>query len=193
MITDPVPRSRAKRAEYDRSDKCATLELKGENQLHPLAREIESAMAAMAKIKVRSTSSDLLTEMAGLFNVSLPSVRVLDARPLRVYETGSSELFGDYDLSTALIRVWMRTAVQKRVTSFGTFLHTLCHEFCHHLDIRQLGFPNTFHTRGFYQRTAILYHHCKGTPFRPLVWHRMPNGRWRIDWVQMRRLRSRTD
>ena len=33
-----------------------------------------------------------------------------------------------------LIRVWMRTAVRKGVTSRGTFLTTLCHEFCHHLD-----------------------------------------------------------
>jgi hypothetical protein len=26
----------------------------------------------------------------------------------------------------------MRTAVRQEVTSYGTFLSTLCHEFCHH-------------------------------------------------------------
>jgi hypothetical protein len=47
---------------------------------------------------------------------------------------GRTFVFGDYDPETSVIRVWMRTAVRKEVTSFGTFLSTLCHEFCHHLD-----------------------------------------------------------
>ncbi|MGA8701047.1 MAG: hypothetical protein WB625_05320 [Candidatus Sulfotelmatobacter sp.] len=41
-----------------------------------------------------------------------------------------SELFGDYTPETMLIRVWMKTAVRKEVTSFGAFLSTLSHEFC---------------------------------------------------------------
>jgi hypothetical protein len=32
-----------------------------------------------------------------------------------------------------LIRIWMRTAVQQRVSSPAPFLSTLRHEFCHHL------------------------------------------------------------
>ncbi len=34
----------------------------------------------------------------------------------------------------------MRTAVRKHITSPGTFLSTLCHEFCHHLDYEKFGF-----------------------------------------------------
>lgn len=67
-------------------------------------------------------------------------VRVLAARPLRVPEYSTTELFGDYQPDTMLIRIWMRTVVRKGVTSFGTFLCTLCHEFCHHMDIQKLGF-----------------------------------------------------
>jgi hypothetical protein len=37
--------------------------------------------------------------------------------------------------------------VRKQVTSFGTFLSTLCHEFCHHLDYQQFGFRGSWHTR----------------------------------------------
>jgi hypothetical protein len=48
----------------------------------------------------------------------------------------------------------MRTAVRKDVTSFGTFLRTLCHEFCHHLDFQKFGFNDSWHTRGFYERAA---------------------------------------
>ncbi len=52
-----------------------------------------------------------------------------------------------------LIRLWMRTAVRKEVTSFGTFLNTLCHEFCHHLDFHRFGFP----TRGIHgASTSVL-------------------------------------
>lgn len=38
--------------------------------------------------------------------------------------------FGDYHPGTMLICICARTAVRKEITSFGTFLHTLCHEFC---------------------------------------------------------------
>ena len=62
---------------------------------------------------------------------------------------------------TMLIRVWMRTAVRKEVTSFGTFVSTLCHEFCHHLDFQKFGFRDSWHTRGFYERAAALYHHAR--------------------------------
>jgi hypothetical protein len=113
---------------------------------------------------------------------------VLAARPLRVRENRwATELFGDYHLEQKLIRVWMRTAVQKRVTSFGTFLATLCHEFCHHLDCERFGFRDTPHTRGFYERAAALYHHAQSTPAKRLFWATLPNGRWRIDWPRTNR------
>jgi len=72
---------------------------------------------------------------------------VLAARPLKVRESWTTELFGDYHPATMLIRVWMRTAVRKEVTSFGTFLSTLCHEFCHQLDFQKFGFADSWHTR----------------------------------------------
>ena len=193
MITDPRPRNNKKRAEYDGSDKMATLVVLTGSRLHALALDIETAMSSELKARVQTTCNEFLAEAARTFNVPRPSVRVLSARPLRVYETGLSELFGDYQVKTALIRVWMRTAVQKRVTSFGTFLSTLCHEFCHHLDIQRLGFPSSYHTRGFYERTAVLYHYCRGTPLRHLVWRRIPNGRWQIDWARLRRPTIRID
>jgi hypothetical protein len=86
-----------------------------------------------------------------------------------------------------LIRVWMRTAVRKEVTSFGTFVSTLCHEFCHHLDFQKFGFRDSWHTRGFYERAAALYHHARGTPLKKLFWIPMTGGRWRIDWQRTNR------
>ncbi|MBZ5497513.1 MAG: hypothetical protein LAP85_14015 [Acidobacteriia bacterium] len=186
MITDPVPRSSKRRVEYESSDAMIALAVPGDGRFHALALEVEATLASGSTRPVRAACTALLSEAARFYGVAQPDVRVLAARPLRVYETGATELFGDYDPRTALIRVWMRTAVQRRVTSFGTFLSTLCHEFCHHLDMLRFGFTGTPHTRGFYQRAAVLYHHCRGTPLRPLIWRRILRGRWQIDWARMR-------
>jgi hypothetical protein len=187
MITEKVPRGIARKKEYERSDAVKTLPLPLDERLRSLAAEIEAAMQRGTSPPVRSACLAFFSEAARFYAVSPPKIRVLASRPLRVYETGHTELYGDYDLLSTEIRVWMRTAVRHQVTSFGTFLSTLCHEFCHHLDRRLFGFSGTPHTRGFYERTAVLYHHCRGTPFRPLVWRYHPRGFWQIDWSAMRR------
>ena len=115
-------------------------------------------------------------------------MRVLGARPRSVWEGGHSELFGDYDFEEKRIRIWMRTAVLGKVTSYRGLLHTLLHEFCHHLDREKFGFLETPHTRGFHARVDELYHLALATPpesRRPLVWIRMGNA-WRIDWSRLR-------
>ncbi len=186
MITDPVPKSGRRRADYERSDRMIAMALPPDECLHRLALAIESVLEAGTAPPVRTSCAAFLSEASRFYGVQKPQIKVLASRPIRVYESGSSELFGDYEPRTALIRVWMRTAVQHRVTSFGTFLSTLCHEFCHHLDIHLYNLPATPHTRGFYQRTAVLYHHCRGTPLRPLVWRSIPRDRYQIDWSRMR-------
>jgi hypothetical protein len=102
-------------------------------------------------------------------------------------ESWTSELFGDYSPDVMLIRVWMRTAVRKEVTSFGTFLNTLCHEFCHHLDYQKFGFAYSWHTRGFYERAGSLYHCVRGTVPNRLFWSPVARGRWRINWPMTNR------
>jgi hypothetical protein len=187
VITDTIPRAAARRKEYERSDSLKTIPLPGDSRLYGHTERIQEAMKDGATPPVRIACEAFFLEVAQFYEVPPPKIRVLASRPRRVYETGSSELFGDYDLLTMEIRIWMRTAVRHRVTSFGTFLSTLCHEFCHHLDRQLLGFPSTLHTRGFYERTAVLYHHCQGTPFRPLVWRYHRRGFWQIDWSAMQR------
>jgi len=140
---------------------------------------------------VRQACEEFLSLASSFYKVLQPGIRVLAARPLRVREGGSSiELFGDYSPETMVSRLWIRTAIRKQVTSFGTFFSTLCHEFCHHLDCQRFGFPESWHTRGFYERTAALYHHTRGTPAKRLFWVRMPGERWRIDWPRTLLARS---
>src|SRR5947209_4884998 len=136
---------------------------------------------------IRNACAEFLAATSEFYRTPNCNVRVLAARPLRVRENWATELFGDYNPETMLIRVWMRTAVRKEITSSGTFLSTLCHEFCHHLDFQRFAFPDSWHTRGFYERTATLYHYARDTAPKRLFWAPVSGGRWRIDWPRTNR------
>jgi hypothetical protein len=186
MLTDAPPRKTRLRFFLD-SDRLNAIPLPDDQRLMKIAGAIEAAMKADDTNNVRQVCDDFLGTAADFYQVPRCGIRVLAARPLRVREHSTLELFGDYQPETKVIRVWMRTAIRKDVTSFGTFLSTLCHEFCHHLDFLKFGYGDSWHTRGFYERTAALYHHAKGTPRKKLVWAPAPRQRWRIDWPRTNR------
>jgi hypothetical protein len=186
MLTDAPPR-KANRSGFLESDRIKTLDLPKDEYLSRIAKSIEDAMKAGKTADVRRACAEFLAIASEFYEVPACGARVLAGRPLRVREHWSTELFGDYTPETMLIRVWMRTAVRKEVTSFGTFLSTLCHEFCHHLDYQKFGFHDSWHTRGFYERAAALYHHARGTPPKRLFWVPVTRGRWRIDWQRTKR------
>jgi hypothetical protein len=186
MLTDAPPRTQA-REQFVRSDPITKLDLPHEDSLLVDAKSIEAALKFGKTSIVRAACAEFLADASKLYQVRSCGIRVLAARPLRVHEHSSTELFGDYDPATMLIRVWMRTAIRKEITSFGTFLSTLCHEFCHHLDFQWFGFSDSWHTRGFYGRAAGLYHDARGTPAKKLFWIPVSHGRWRIDWPRTNR------
>ena len=186
MLTDAAPR-KANRAGFLESDRIRTLDLPQDGRLLTISKSIEVAMKLGTSADVRRACAEFSEATSQFYKISDCDIRVLAARPLRVRESWSSELFGDYNPETMMIRVWMRTAVRKEVTSFGTFLSTLCHEFCHHLDFQKFGFPDSWHTRGFYERAAALYHHARATPPKRLFWVPVAGGRWLIDWPRTNR------
>jgi hypothetical protein len=186
MLTDAPPR-KSDLVQFQESDRITTLDLPDNDSLSAIAKSIESAMKAEQIAAVRSACARFLASASHFYQVSDCNVRVLAARPLRVREHWTTELFGDYDPEANLIRVWMRTAVRKEVTSYGTLLSTLCHEFCHHLDFQKFGFRDSWHTRGFYERAAVLYHHARGSQQKRLFWVPISGGRWRIDWPKTNR------
>lgn len=189
MVTDPPPRARKARQQFDASDALTSLsQLPDARELQSRAAAFQQAVARGEPKEVKSAGESILDLLARTYAVPRPALRVLGARPRMVWEGGHSELFGDYDFELRRIRIWMRTAVLGKVTSWRGLLHTLLHEFGHHLDRERLGFPDTPHTRGFHARTDDLYHVALATPpeaRRPLVWIRI--GRiWRVDWSKLR-------
>ncbi len=188
MITDPLPRRAALKGEYARSDTLRDLPLPEAAALTQAAEAIEAALADGDRAAVERTANALGRLVAEAQGIAPPPIAVLGVRPHRTSEgLCIYEKFGDYDLGTAQIRVWMRTAMRHKVTAFGTLLHTLCHELCHHTDVVGLGFSDTPHTRGFYERASILYHHARRTPRKTLVWVGLSGGRYRIDWQRTMR------
>ncbi len=185
MLTDAVPRK--DRAEYLKSDRIKNLDLPSDRRLQEITTRIETAMKVGGMPEVRRQCDEFLAVASQFYKVPCCGIRVLASRPLRVRENWTTELFGDYTPHTMIIRVWMRTAVRKEITSFGTFLSTLTHEFCHHLDFQLFPFPDSWHTRGFYERAAALYHHARGTARKRLFWVPMGHERWRIDWQKTAR------
>src|SRR5215475_6034720 len=181
MFTDAPPRKRNLES-FRESDRRNIVPLPSDQRLQSSAALIEAAMRGGTTRDVQHGCAEFLRMAANFYGVPQCGIRVLAARPLRVRERSVTELFGDYDPDTLVIRVWKRTAIRKETTSFGTFFSTLCHEFCHHLDFHELGLRDSWHTRGFYERTAMLYHHARGTPPKALVWVPVRGRRWRVDW-----------
>jgi len=189
LITDPLPRTAALRKEYTASDAQQTLALPEAAILQTSAHALEEALRSGERAPVKKAGDRLLDLLAGHYQVKRPALSVLGSRPHSTIEGQYSwELFGDYTPDTEKIRVWMRTAVLGKVTSYRGLLNTLLHEFCHHLDVRSLGYANTPHTRGFFWRIDHLYHLALDTPpekRKPLVWIKSGSA-WRVDWRKLR-------
>lgn len=125
---DGHPPRKKNRESFAISDRAKALELPRDGQLVRLAGSIESTMKTAATGDVRASCAEFLGTVADFYKVAPCAIRVLAARPLRVREYSTTELFGDYHPSTVLIRVWTKTVVRKEITSFGTVLSALCHE-----------------------------------------------------------------
>ncbi|MBX9567801.1 MAG: hypothetical protein K2X77_02855 [Candidatus Obscuribacterales bacterium] len=187
MKTDKLPKARSEMEEYARSEKLLSLPLPPPEQLREYAIELKQALVDEDRTEILATSKLLLNTLSDYFAVPRPKTKILSVRPLEVHGEWEFQTFGDYDTETAVLRLWMKTAKQKKTSAYGTFLNTLVHEFCHHLDVVQLEFPNTFHTRGFYERVAELYHHIQDTPPKKIVWQRFSDGTYAVDWAKTMR------
>jgi len=141
---------------YRRSDAIARLDLPPGVDAGTCVARIRDALARDERAAVRATSQALIDALAAGYRVPGIRVRVLAQRPAD--ETG--ELHGLYEPEDegerARITVWMRTAARRDVVAFKTFLRTLVHELCHHLDYELYKLPETFHTEGFYKRESTL-------------------------------------
>jgi hypothetical protein len=148
---------RKDRAIYDRSDGIPSIRLPQPSLLWPLGPVLETALLRDDKRAVQAACTVLARGITVMLKVEPVEVVVLAVRP----SLATAELHGLYTREPGRIpriRVWMRTVRHKRVVAFRTFLRTLLHEVCHHLDYTVLRLPESFHTQGFFKRESSLFH-----------------------------------
>ena len=149
--------SRSQQTTYLKSDGIAQLRLRHPAELWPLVAAVEAALASESRAQTQAAGERLIRGLTDDVGVQAVRVEVLAARPHARW----GELHGLYEAPRGgrpKITLWMRTAKQRRVVAFRTFLRTLLHEVGHHLDYTLLNLPDSFHTEGFYKRESSLFH-----------------------------------
>lgn len=148
--------SAAKRRVYDRSDTLNVPPLHAE-ELMPLGVRLQAMLEAADQAGVRKAAQALADALGAQLDLPAVRISVLRTRPQR----GGSEYHGYYDGADdgkpARITVWMFTARRRQVVAHRTFLRTLVHELCHHLDFEGFRLDESFHTEGFYRRESALF------------------------------------
>ena len=159
MVFDYYNRlSARKQSVYRQSDAIIAVNLPDAGILQPPASALVEALKSENRTTVQRQSQQIADGIVGQLQVPPLRIQVLAVRPSADW----GELHGLYlpeeDGKTAKIQLWMRTAKHKRVVAFKSYLRTLLHEICHHLDYELYKFPETFHTEGFYNRESSLFH-----------------------------------
>jgi hypothetical protein len=117
---------------------------------------LRAALVADDRPTVQRIAQAIADALTAGYRVPALRIKVLAARPSDDY----GELHGLYEpaegRARSVITLWMRTAQRRQVVAFKSFLRTLCHEICHHLDYELFALEETFHTEGFYKRESSL-------------------------------------
>lgn len=154
--------SRRDQHTYRLSDAVGAIELEDPESFQEVVYWLEEALEGGRRREVERAAGALCDAVTEALNVAPTECRVLSTRPR---ERNGSELHGMYtpfENGESMIEVWMRTAAKGQVVRFRTFLRTLVHELCHHLDYELLELDNTFHTPGFFQRESSLFRQLVG-------------------------------
>lgn len=143
---------------YRASDKIEEVDLKDSQFLLPFVRDVQAALQSKQKANVLHASQALTNQITLQLKIPPIKVKVLTSRPHNNY----GELHGLYEpvsrkTKVAEISVWMLTAKRKQVVAFKTYMRTLFHEICHHLDYEYYKLEDSFHTEGFFKRESSLY------------------------------------
>jgi hypothetical protein len=156
--------SAARKRVYRQSDAVRSVQLKPGPPFGPMLHEIQAALELEKRTGLQRVCQTFLDQLTARLDVPAVKVRVRSVRPSGRW----GELHGLYepgeDGAQSVISVWMRTVARKQMVAYKTFVRTLIHELCHHLDYELFKLPETFHTEGFYRREASLFRQVHGLP-----------------------------
>jgi hypothetical protein len=142
---------------YVRSNSISAIRVPRSATLAMRGLAVADALATTDQRRVQAASQQLLDTFCEILRIRPLLVEVCGVRPRNRY----GELHGLYVPASThqardRVQVWMQTARRLQVVAFKTFLRTLLHELCHHLDYEYLKLRRSFHTEGFYRRESSL-------------------------------------
>ncbi|MEM8843854.1 MAG: hypothetical protein AAGB35_02315 [Pseudomonadota bacterium] len=149
--------SRKQQKIYRASDALAVVKIEQLIELKVLTEALKLQLPTGQVDIVEKCSQALVNALCEQLRFPSAKINVLERRPHNNY----GELHGLYEpveraRPRAKIYVWMRTAKRQQVVAFKTYLRTLIHEFCHHLDFEYYKLADSFHTQGFFQRESSI-------------------------------------
>ena len=161
---------------FDRSTAVTTIACDSTPQLRAAVKALSAALVAEEQARVAALSQTIVNQICRQLRVRTVQVRVHGTRPANQ----QGELHGLYTQygggsKNDSIQVWMRTAKRKQTVAFRTFLRTLLHEVCHHLDYTYFHFRESYHTEGFFQRESSLFHRVLSPTTKPSPAARKPS------------------
>lgn len=143
---------------YDQSDAVAYIKLSHIEPILQLTSELAMQLPDGQRLPVQRLCQRICDAITTDLGVDKVKIKVLSSRPANdAYELHGFYMPAYSDTGHA-ITVYMRTATRKQVVAFKSFLRTLLHEICHHLDYEYLKLQESYHTEGFYKRESSLFH-----------------------------------
>ncbi len=150
---------------YLRSDEIRVVKIPDAPALEPLVEELRQALEAGRRVRATKAANALVLALCKQLGAPPVRVRIRETRP----SWDGGELHGLYTFAeddgvVPEIEVWMRTVAHGRIVRFRTFMRTLLHEVCHHLDATTFDMKESFHTHGFFARESSLTKQLLGQP-----------------------------
>jgi len=149
--------TRSQQRVYDRSEAISSIRIQPSARLRQAVAAIPALLEAGDAERVERAAQAIADEICSSLAIGRVRVVVSGTRPSNT----RGELHGLYTSPGSglpTIKVWMLTAKRGQVVAFKTFLRTLLHEICHHLDYAHLHLNDSYHTEGFYKRESSLFY-----------------------------------
>jgi hypothetical protein len=148
--------SAANKRIYRKSDAIESIPVRDPDRIHPVVIELRKSLADNKRSKVAKYSSQICSQICEGLGTETLIVKISSKRP----SSSTEELHGLYEWTegeTPVLTIWMKTAVKGQVVEFKSFIRTVLHELCHHLDYTYFDLKDSFHTEGFFKRESSLY------------------------------------
>jgi hypothetical protein len=148
--------SEAKKRIYRESAAIESIPLKSPGAIHPVTIKLKKSLEADKRGDVAKHASEVCRLVCEGLDTEVLTVKIRSRRP----SSSAEELQGLYERTegeTSVLTVWMRTAAKGQVVAFKSFIRTVLHELCHHLDYTYFDLDDSLHTEGFFKREASLY------------------------------------